>query len=94
MFDASGTLIILTDEELSRFITTKGFGNIDQERGRQGMVSMKPHPSFIVPWYHLHPCGMHELVKELDTLENRRSVVCLFLSVLQLILGINLIQIM
>jgi hypothetical protein len=78
----------LEDEEWSKFITIEG--QTSQNIG--GQISLKSHPIFMVPWYHLHPCGMHELVKELEILENRKSVVFLFLSVLQEILGIKLIH--
>ena len=78
--------MILSNNELSIFI------NATKENGVSCAVSLKPHPDYIVPFYEVHPCGLHELISELKVLENQKSVVYLFLSILQEMLkGISLI---
>ncbi len=84
--DQSGSLVMLSDELLANFI------NGAKEKGVASSVSLKPHPTFMVPFYEVHPCGTHELIKQLKVLENQKSVVYLFLSILQEMLhGIKLL---
>ena len=77
---------MLSDDLLAKFI------NGAKEKGAASSVSLKPHPTFMVPFYEVHPCGTHELIKQLKVLENQKSVVYLFLSILQEMLhGIKLL---
>ena len=53
-----------------------------QRKGRNKLCVSKASSHFYGSLYEVHPCGTHELIKQLKVLENQKSVVYLFKIIL------------